>query len=199
MALAPLLHLLLDRRPLRLAERGAALQHVAAPVVGRAVALAPLLYLLLDYQPLRHSKQRAALQRAAAPGGRTRGGVLDRRPPRRSERSGALQRAAAAVVGRAVALAPLRHLLLNHRPLRLQKVQRLARRVLRLVREQVRARPAAPAPPARSAPEQSLLLYIIPVHVCCLQAGGGAHKLACLAVNQAHERGEPVALRPLQR
>jgi len=147
----------------------AALQRAAAAVVGHAVALTPLLHLLLD-----------------------------RRPPRLAEQSAALQRAAAAVVGRAVPLAPLGHLLLDHRPLRLQEVQRLARRVLRLVREQVRARPAPPAPPARSAPEQSLILYIITVHVCCLQAGGGAHKLACMTMSQAQERGEPVSPRPLQ-
>ena len=56
-----------------------------------------------------------------------------------------LERAAAAVVRLAVLLTPLLDLGLDDRALRLQEVQRLARRELRLARPQVRAHPAAQA------------------------------------------------------
>ncbi len=138
----------------------AALQRAAAAVVGHAVALTPLLHLLLD-----------------------------RRPPRLAEQSAALQRAAAAVVGRAVPLAPLGHLLLDHRPLRLQEVQRLARRVLRLVREQVRARPAPPPPRALSArahEERKKIASSPCLGVCPLLAGRGRRAQPCMP---GHEPG----------
>ena len=60
----------------------------------------------------------------------------------RQKSTGPLERAAAAVVRLAVLRAPLVDFGLDDWPLRLQEVQRLARRELRLARPQVRAHPA---------------------------------------------------------